>query len=128
MNRLILVAMILCPGLAAADGGPIAIYPNLSEVPFAKQPALLTRIVNAVVIGQSCPDFELSAGEYALLNGSADILAASLGLSVEEHDAEYWQPAFNMRDADGICLTEGPKIAPLVGLLITMGGIVGPIN
>lgn len=123
-----LAVLILCPTLVLADGGVTVALPDLSGIPTGKQPAMLTNIINAVVTGQNCPDYASSDGEWALLTGSADILATSLGLSVADHEAIYWGSAFDMLSADGICFSEGPKIAPLVVQLISLGGSTTPFN
>jgi len=124
----LLAACLLIPGLALADGAVTVRLPDLSEVADADLWLSLTNIVTAIVIGQNCTDYLLTDGEWALLNGSADVLAARLGLTTKAYEAQYWDPAFALLDSDFACSVGGPDVRPLLDELIDLGGSTVPVN
>ena len=124
MRNALLFTLILClPTLPHADGAVAVAMPNFPDFNQAQNQDMLTALVTAVVVGMNCPGFEITEGEWALLNGSADIIANNeLGLSTDAYDAAYFSPAFALLDKPGTCDAEGPKVLPLVEFLIGLGG------
>jgi hypothetical protein len=124
---LLLTALLSLPSLSHADGAvavDMPVFPDFSE---AQNQEMLTALVTAVVVGMNCPGFEITEGEWSLLNGAADIIANNeLGLDVETYDAQYFSPAFALLDKPGTCDAEGPKVQPLVEMLIGLGGSTTP--
>ena len=53
---------------------------------------------------------------------TADKVAATLGISTASYDEQFYTPAFAAIDQPGVCASEGPKIAPLLAHLRSMGG------
>jgi hypothetical protein len=128
MRQAALALMLLLPGPASADGAVTVPLPDLSQVPDKEIAPLLLQLVEAVVIGENCPDWQSSPGQWALLYGAAQDLTARLGLDIEAADRGYWDPAFALLDQPGHCAQEGPQIAPLVARLQALGGSVVPIK
>ena len=128
MRNALLLTLALCiPTLPYADGAVVVTLPSFPDFSPAQSQELLTSLVTAVVVGMNCPGFEITEGEWSLLNGSADIIAnTNLGLSTDAYDAEYFSPAFALLDKPGTCDAEGPKVLPLVEFLIGLGGSRDP--
>ena len=124
MRNALLLTLALCiPTLPHADGAIAVAMPNFAGFSDAQDQELLTALVTAVVVGMNCPGFEITDGEWSLLNGSADIIANNeLALSTDAYDADYFSPAFALLDKPATCGTEGPKVQPLVEFLIGLGG------
>jgi hypothetical protein len=89
---------------------------------------LLAELVQANVTGMNCPDFMLTDGEWTLITGTADKVAAVLGIDTNAYDADFYGPAFASLDKAGTCAAEGPKIRPLIDRLIGMGGGTEAVN
>lgn len=122
MRALALMTMLL-PAAAMADGRMAVPLPDLSGLSAPQAEALLAALVQAVVIGQNCEGFLSTDGEWSLLNDSADILADDvLGLSVDDYDSRFWNPAFALLDDPAACGREGPKVEGLLRLLEDLGG------
>lgn len=120
MKRLALIALLSGP--AFADGGGLVDLPREEVLTDMASPELLTALVTANVIGMNCADFLISQGEWALLVGTADQVAAILKVDTARYDAEFYGPAFALLDRQDSCATEGPKIAPLIEELKAAGG------
>ncbi len=128
MRNALLLTLALCiPTLPQADGAIAVAMPNFPDFSEAQNQEMLTALVTAVVVGMNCPGFEITDGEWSLLNGAADIIANNeLGLSVDAYDAGYFSPAFALLDKPDTCAVEGPKVLPLVEFLIGLGGSRDP--
>jgi hypothetical protein len=111
-----------------ADGGVTVTLPDSSQVTAAASPDFLMQLVMANVAGMNCPGFALSDGEWALITGTADRVAATLQIDAGTYDDDYYGPAFAALDAPGTCDREGPRIAPLIDRLRGMGGSTDPIG
>jgi hypothetical protein len=128
MRNALLLTLALCfPTLPHADGAIAVDMPNFPDFSEAQNQEMLTALVTAVVVGMNCPGFEITEGEWSLLNGAADIIANNeLGLNVDAYDADYFSPAFALLDKPDTCAVEGPKVLPLVEFLIGLGGSRDP--
>ena len=58
----------------------------------------------------------------------SDRVAAALNIGAGAYDDSYYGPAFAAMDKRGTCDAEGPKIAPLIKKLRSMGGGTDPIG
>ena len=128
MRNALLLTLALCiPTLAHADGGVAVSMPDFPDFSPAQSQEMLTALVTAVVVGMNCPGFLITEGEWSLLNGSGDIVAYDqLGLDIDAYVADYFDPAFALLEQPGTCDVEGPKVLPLVGFLIGLGGSRDP--
>lgn len=117
---------LLLPALPAAADGPAfdGTLPAPERLATAG-PGALAALVQAVVIGQNCSGFRTTNGEWALLNGSADIIAARLGLDDGTLDRDYWRPAFALLDAPQGCARGGWAVPKALGWLDALGGRSG---
>jgi hypothetical protein len=120
MKRLALIALLSGP--AFAETSNLVDLPPEDVLTDMADQDLLASLVTANVIGMNCPDFLISQGEWALLVGTADKVAAILTVDTATYDATYYGPAFALLDQPESCATEGPKIAPLIETLKAAGG------
>ena len=126
-NALLLTLVLSFPTLPHADGAIAVAMPDFPDFSQAQNEEMLTALVAAIVVGMNCPGFEITDGEWSLLNGAADIIANNeLGLSVDAYDAGYFSPAFALLDKPDTCDVQGPKVLPLVEFLIGLGGSRAP--
>jgi hypothetical protein len=88
----------------------------------------LRQLVVANVVSQNCEGFIASDAEWALLTGSADMLAERLDLGVVLYDTQFYDPAFALLDKPDTCETEGPRVRPLIDRLIGWGGSLTPTD
>lgn len=122
MPRLAL-ALLLAPLPAFADGGVTVPLPDLTGFSRDQSEALLEALVVANVVSSNCQGFEVTDGEWTLITQSADLLAeGNLGLSVDEYDARFYGPAFDLLDQPGTCAARGPEVQGLLKLLEDLGG------
>ena len=126
MKRLLLCLTLATPALA--DGGVTVQLPDPSQIASAASPDFLMQLVLANVVGMNCPGYALTDGEWALITGTADGVAAALQIDTGAYDDQFYGPAFAALDQPGTCDTEGPRIAPLIQRLKTMGGSTDPIG
>ena len=126
MRLLPVFALLAAP--AFADGGVRVPLPTIPPLSAGEQEHLLMQLVVANVVSENCPDYQASDAEWALLTGSADLVAESLALSVEAYDARFYHPAFSMLDKEDTCQREGPQVRPLIERLIAWGGSLTPIE
>ena len=127
-NALLLTLALGLPSLTHADGAIAVAMPNFPDFSQSQNEEMLTALVTAVVVGMNCPGFEITDGEWSLLNGAADIIANNeLGLSTETYDTSYFSPAFALLDKPGTCAAEGPQVQPLIEFLIGLGGSREPM-
>lgn len=125
MKRLLTTAALClaCATPAWADGKIYVQLPDLSAYRGAAAEALLTELALATVVSYNCPGFEASDAEWSLLVDSADMLAyGQLGLSVEDYDGVYFNPAFDALDQPDTCANAGPRVEPLLEQLVALGG------
>lgn len=126
-----LTAALLSLTLAApalADGGVTVALPDPGSVARVADETFLHQLVLANVVGMNCDGFRLTDGEWALITGTADLVAAALKLDTAAYDSGFYGPAFDALDRPETCATEGPKIAPLIERLKAMGGGTTPIG
>lgn len=116
------------PSPALADGGVTVKLPDPGRIAAAASPDFLMALVMANVAGMNCPGHALSDGEWALVTGTADRVAGALKIGASAYDEDYYGPAFAAMDQPGTCDREGPKIAPLIQRLKSMGGSAEPIG
>jgi len=122
------LALILAAAPALADGGVQVPLPTIPPLTEGEQEHLLMQLVVANVVSQNCAGFEATMAEWALLTGSADLVAASLGLDAAAYDDRFYHPAFSMLDKAETCQREGPEVRPLINRLIAWGGSLTPIE
>lgn len=121
MFRALLLTLIATPALAEDPG--LVRLPDEAAIAGAATPNLLMELVVANVVGINCDGYRLTDGEWALLTGSADMVAEALRIRhSSDYDANFYGPAFDLLDQPGTCAAEGPRIAPLVDRLKAMGG------
>lgn len=128
MRRLLALCLAALPPPALADGGVTVKLPDPGQIAAAASPDFLMALVMANVAGMNCPGHALSNGEWALVTGTADRVAGALKIGASAYDEDYYGPAFAAMDQPGTCDREGPKIAPLIQRLKSMGGSAEPIG
>lgn len=130
MKRLTLTLFLAGPTLtpAFADGGVTVQLPDPGQIASAASPGFLMELVMANVTGMNCPGATLTDGEWALITGTADRVAEALQIDTGSYDDQFYGPAFAAIDQPGTCEAEGPRIAPLIERLESMGGSTDPIG
>lgn len=128
MRRLAALCLATLALPAHADGAVTVKLPDPGQIAAAASPDFLMALVMANVAGMNCPGHALSDGEWALVTGTADRVAAALQIGPGAYDDQYYGPAFAALDKAGTCAAEGPKIAPLIDRLRSMGGGTDPIG
>lgn len=124
-----MVSLMLMAGLVqAADDRMTVALPDVSDLSRAEGQALLKELAEVNVITSNCADHAISDGEWMLLTGTGDKLAAQLGLDPGIYDRDYYGPAFQLLDDAGACDRVGPQARPLIARLVEMGGSteIGP--
>ena len=119
------LALLLTALPAAADGPVFRGTLPAPERLASAGPGALAALVQAVVIGQNCDGFRTTDGEWALLNGSADVIAARLRLDDEAYDRDFWRPAFRLLDGPQGCARNGWAVPKALGWLGALGGRSG---
>jgi hypothetical protein len=121
MIRALLLTLIATPALAEDPG--FVTLPREDRIAEIASPELLSALVTANVVGMNCSDYLISQGDWALLTGTADLVAARIGVTdAADYDRDYYHPAFALLDQPDTCAKEGPKILPLIAVLMEMGG------
>lgn len=128
MLKPIALIAALATGPALADGAVTVPLPDIPMMSPDDTQDLLRALVVANVVSQNCEGFIATDAEWALLVGSADLLAERLGLGVERYDAQYYDPAFALLDKADTCEIEGPRVQPLIQRLIVWGGSLTPVD
>lgn len=126
----LLAAAMTAAGAAApawADGGMTVQLPDVSSVPVAEAKALIAQLAQVNVITSNCPGYEITDGEWTLITGTGDRLAARLGMDAASYDRAYYGPAFKLLDDPGACDRIGPTADALIERLVGMGGDTTPI-
>lgn len=123
------MAAVIFAGLALSSGAALAAsdrvtvpLPDISGLSKSEGQALLAELADVNVITSNCPDYGISDGEWMLVTGTGDKLAASLGLDPTTYDRNYYGPAFKLLDDPAACDRIGPKARPLIARLVEMGG------
>ena len=96
--------------------------PDLGGMSDADAERLLAVLAQINVITSNCPDYRISDGEWTLLTGTGDMLAARLGIDPATYDRKYYGPAFRMMEDPAACDRIGPRARPIIDDLIAMGG------
>ena len=115
-------------GAALADGGMTVPLPDVSALPEAEAKALIAELANVNVITSNCPGYAVTDGEWTLITGTGDRLAARLGMDAATYDKTYYAPAFKLLDDPGACDRIGPQAKPLIARLKAMGGDTTPLT
>ncbi len=118
---------MMTAGMALADGGVTVRLPDVSQLPQPEAEALIAQLAQVNVITSNCPAWPISDGEWALITGTGDRLAARLGLDAAAYDRAYYGPAFKLLDDPSACDRIGATAQPLIGRLVDMGGGTAPI-
>lgn len=117
-----------CAGAALAEGGMTVQLPDTAALPQDQAQGLLTALAQVNVITSNCPGYGLTDGEWTLVAGTGDRLAAQLGLDASAYDRDYYAPAFRLLDDAAACDRIGPTAAPLIARLKGMGGGTAPLD
>lgn len=115
-------ALALAASVALAEGGVTVELPDVSGLSTAEAKALIAELANVNVITSNCPAYAITDGEWTLITGTGDRLAAKLGLDAAGYDRTYYGPAFRLLDDPGACDRIGPRAKPLIKRLVGMGG------
>lgn len=121
-------AFSMIAAIAAADGGMTVKLPDVSGLSEDEAKALIAELAEVNVITANCPDYGISNGEWTLLTGTGDRLAARLQLDPSTYDRNYYGPAFKLLDDPEACDRIGPKAKPLIEKLVGMGGGTTPLT
>ena len=113
---------------ALADGGITVQLPDVSGLSEAEAKALIAELANVNVITSNCPAYPVTDGEWTLITGSGDRLAARLGLDAAGYERTYFAPAFELLDDPAACDRVGPAARPLIERLKSMGGDTVPLT
>ena len=100
--------------------------PDVSGLSRDDAEALAKQVAEVDVITSNCAGYEISDGEWTLLAGTGDKLAAKLGLDPTAYEQIVYAPAFALLDDAGACDRVGPQAAPLIERLVSMGGGTEP--
>ena len=120
-------ALALAASVALAEGGVTVELPDVSGLSTAEAKALIAELANVNVITSNCPAYAITDGEWTLITGTGDRLAAKLGLDAAGYDRTYYGPAFRLLDDPGACDRVGPRARPLIKRLVGMGGGTAPL-
>lgn len=126
MLRAAVLSLMIATAPALADGGVTVPLPDIPRMSPPEYEHLLMQLVVANVVAQNCPAHAETPEEWALLTGSADIVAERLGLDTAAYDDRFYHPAFAFLDKPDTCAREVPRIGPLVARLIAWGGSLVP--
>ena len=129
--KTILAAAAMVAGLAGtalAQGGMSVRLPDTSGLGRAEAEALLSQLAQVNVITSNCPGHAVSDGEWTLIAGTGDRLAAQLGLDAATYDRTYYAPAFRLLDDPSACDRIGPQAGALIARLKAMGGGTTPVS
>lgn len=128
MHRL-LVALLAAVSAIGAGAIPVGAdtkvavpLPDLGGISQGDAERLLAALAQINVVTSNCPAYRISDGEWMLLTGTGDMLAARLGIDPATYDRKYYGPAFRMMEDPGACDRIGPRARPIIDDLIAMGG------
>ncbi len=118
-----IAGLLMMAGAAQAASDQVTVpLPDVSGLSRDEGQALLAELANVNVITSNCPGYEITDGEWMLITGTGDKLAAQLGLDPTSYDRSFYGPAFKLLDDPGACDRIGPQARPLIERLIGMGG------
>jgi len=122
--RVMVAAAMLAMGCsAAAAEGTLAVrLPDLSGLDRRQAEALLSELARVNVVTAGCPRYAIDDGEWTLITGTGDRLAAQLGLDPAAYERRFYGPAFALLDDPTVCERIGPQARPLIARLVRMGG------
>lgn len=121
-------ALAIVSGAALAGGGMTVQLPDISGLSDPEAKSLIAELAQVNVITSNCPDYAISDGEWTLITGTGDRLAARLGLDAAGYERTYYAPAFKLLDDPGACDRIGPTAKPLIQHLKSMGGGTTPLT
>ena len=121
-------ALAMMSGAALAGGGVTVQLPDVSGLSETEAKSLIAELAQVNVITSNCPDYAISDGEWTLITGTGDRLAARLGLDAAGYERTYYAPAFKLLDDPGACDRIGPEAKPLIQRLKAMGGDTAPLT
>lgn len=120
-------ALLISAGATLAGGVTVQL-PDVSGLSEAEARTLIAELANVNVITSNCPGYEISNGEWTLITGTGDKLAAMLAMDATTYDRSFYGPAFKLLDDPSACDRIGPTARPLIERLIGMGGNTTPIT
>ena len=121
-------ALAMLSGAALAGGGVTVKLPDVSGLSKPEAQSLIAELAQVNVITSNCPDYAISDGEWTLITGTGDRLAALLGLDAAGYERAYFAPAFKLLDDPAACDRVGPTARPLIQRLKSMGGDTAPLT
>lgn len=128
MNRLVAAAVAAMFALPAMAADQVTVpLPDVSAMSNEDAEKLISALAQINVITSNCPGYEITDGEWTLLTGTGDKLAAKLGLDPAAYEKKYYGPAFKLLDDPGACDRIGPKARPIIDDLVRMGGGTEPV-
>lgn len=127
LNIPVVMAAVLAGSAVLADGGITVKLPDISGLSKADAKALIAELAKVNVITSNCPGYDITDGEWMLITGTGDKLAARLGLDPAAYDQSYYGPAFKLLDDANSCDEIGPRARPLIDRLVGMGGGTEPL-
>ncbi len=102
--------------------------PDISALNKSQAVALTKRLAEVNVITSNCKDYPITDGEWTLITGTSDLLAAKLGMDPALYERTYYGPAFELLDDPSACDRIGPQAVPLIAELKAMGGGTEPLT
>lgn len=112
--------------MVGAAGRVTVALPDVSGLARNDAESLARQVAEADVITSNCDDYPISDGEWTLLAGTGDKLAALLGMDPASYERDYYTPAFALLSDPASCDRIGPTAKPLIQRLIGMGGGTTP--
>ncbi|MDO5528050.1 MAG: hypothetical protein Q4F71_01490 [Paracoccus sp. (in: a-proteobacteria)] len=116
-----LMAAFLAVPASAQDQVTVPL-PDVSGLSQDEAERLIAALAQINVITSNCPGYEITDGEWTLLTGTGDRLAAQLGLDPTTYEQRYYGPAFELLDDPEACERIGPRARPVIEDLVKMGG------
>ncbi|AUH35278.1 hypothetical protein CUV01_07355 [Paracoccus tegillarcae] len=127
MALIVLISIVLVGAQVAMAEDRLSVpLPDVSALSEAEAEALTRELAEVNVITSNCADYPVTDGEWTLMTGTSDLLAAKLGMDPSEYDRAYFGPAFTLLDDPSSCGRIGPKAKPLIDRLVQMGGATEP--
>lgn len=127
MATAVLIGIVLVGSqMASAEDRLSVPLPDLSGLSESEAETLTRELAEVNVITSNCADYPVSDGEWTLMTGTSDLLAAKLGMDPGAYDRTYFGPAFALLDDPSSCARIGPRAKPLIDRLVQMGGATEP--
>ncbi|MGR3552910.1 hypothetical protein [Paracoccus sp. (in: a-proteobacteria)] len=116
-------ALLLAGAKISSGGQRLSVpLPDVSAMNRTEADMLARQLAEIEVITANCPDYVITDGEWTLLSGTGDLLAAQIGVDPTQYERDYFGPAFTLLDDPSSCDRIGPEARPLIDRLIRMGG------